>query len=690
MAKANNKNSKESRFEGALEKEARELARPEADLGRKDSGLQALNSKLAKGAEREYSLHILEGITERRRAKIGRRTLDAVLRQLAEAVIVLDSDARITYVNPAFSQLLGYDLQEILGQPISILAITGQPADSQPENIIKHLKEKNVWKGEVIRRAKDGTEVQVYLSAAAVRDEQGGFAGYVGVYMDQREIKEAEKRVEALCEVIEDLSTEFDLDALGKKAVAGALILTGADMGAVSLLNKTDGMLHHHWHTGLPSEVVKKIKRPFRPDEGLTSVVMRTGHSQVIADYSRFEHALSEYLKLGVKSVLATPIRVAGKTQGALFAVSIGHTHAFNEAHIPVLEAIARQIGVAVQRQRKAEALQESEERYRAVFEEARDGIVLIDQKTGQIEDCNPEFEKQTGKTREQLKNIKIWELRPPGEVNAAKKKFLEIKEAGAGGAYDLDFQKPDGQIIPIEFLARTVTIGGAQYLQSVTRDVTDRKQFEEGRRQNSERLEKALANTIQAMATAVAKRDPYTAVHQQRVTDLAVAIAKEMGLSKDGIIGIRLGATIHDIGKIYIPAEILNRPGRLTETEFNMIKTHPRAGYDIIRGVEFSWPVTKMVLQHHERLDGSGYPDGLKDGDIVLEARILAVADVVEAMASHRPYRPSLGIDAALEEIQKNRGTHYDPDVVDACLRLIKEKTFTFEKADSNLQGRF
>ncbi|MFH1605132.1 MAG: HD-GYP domain-containing protein, partial [Pseudomonadota bacterium] len=189
-----------------------------------------------------------------------------------------------------------------------------------------------------------------------------------------------------------------------------------------------------------------------------------------------------------------------------------------------------------------------------------------------------------------------------------------------------------------------------------------------------AERLKGALIGTIGAVALTVEKRDPYTAGHQQRAAELCVAIGQKLDFTEDRLEGLRLGATIHDIGKIYVPAEILSRPSKLTAPEFEIIKFHPQIGYDIVKDVKFPWPVTDMILQHHERLDGSGYPNGLKGDDIVMEARILAVADVVEAMSSHRPYRPGLGIDKALAEIERGRGTAYDAVVVDACLRLFRK----------------
>lgn len=195
----------------------------------------------------------------------------------------------------------------------------------------------------------------------------------------------------------------------------------------------------------------------------------------------------------------------------------------------------------------------------------------------------------------------------------------------------------------------------------------------EESHRTTLENLRKALGAIIEAMARTVEMRDPYTAGHQRRVADLARAIASAMDLDQSTRDAIRMAASIHDIGKVAIPAEILSRPRRLTESEFSLVREHSRFGFDLLAPIDFPWPVAEIVLQHHERLDGSGYPDGLAGDAIRLEARILAVADVVEAISSHRPYRPALGMDAALEELTEHRETFYDPDVVDACIRVIR-----------------
>lgn len=213
-------------------------------------------------------------------------------------------------------------------------------------------------------------------------------------------------------------------------------------------------------------------------------------------------------------------------------------------------------------------------------------------------------------------------------------------------------------------------------------KDITGRKQAEEQLQHTLVRLRKAVGTTVQVMASAVEARDPYTAGHQIRSADLSRAIATEMGLLQDEIEGIRIAASIHDIGKLSIPAEILSKPIKLSDLEFSLIKEHARRGFEMLRDVESPWPLAEIVFQHHERMDGSGYPRNLKGEEICLEARILAVADVVEAMATHRPYRAGLGIDAAMNEIEKNSGIFYDQAVAGACLRLFREKGFKLAHA--------
>jgi len=220
---------------------------------------------------------------------------------------------------------------------------------------------------------------------------------------------------------------------------------------------------------------------------------------------------------------------------------------------------------------------------------------------------------------------------------------------------------------------------GEVQWMDGVVEDITERKTAEEKLRNSFNKLQKMMDGTIQTITNMLEIRDPYTAGHQRGVKDLACGIAREMGLTEEHINWIEIAALIHDIGKIYIPAEVLCKPGKLTEIEFDMMKAHPEVGCKILSNIDFSFPVSKIIYQHHERMDGSGYPNGLKGEEIMLEARIIGVADVAESMASHRPYRPALGIDKALHELKSKKGILYDPEVVEAFMRLFSQEKFDF-----------
>lgn len=213
----------------------------------------------------------------------------------------------------------------------------------------------------------------------------------------------------------------------------------------------------------------------------------------------------------------------------------------------------------------------------------------------------------------------------------------------------------------------------------SLQKEIEERIRSDEELQKSMINLRKALEGTIRVVASTVEVRDPYTAGHQRRVAHLARDIASEMGLSGEIIDGVYMAGVVHDLGKICVPAEILSKPTELNTIEFNLIKTHPQVGFDLLKTIDFPWPIARIVLQHHEKINGSGYPNGLAGDEILLEARILTVADVVEAMASHRPYRPSRGTDKALDEISRNSGRFYDPEVADVCLKLFLEKGYVF-----------
>lgn len=267
--------------------------------------------------------------------------------------------------------------------------------------------------------------------------------------------------------------------------------------------------------------------------------------------------------------------------------------------------------------------------------------------------------------------------------------KNCPIKKAfKTGKPEQAEISSPDGKHWIVKGYPVKDGKGKVINMVEVALDISERKLIAKERQHSIDKSKRILEETVIALAATSERRDPYTAGHQRRVAELACAIAKDMGLNKDKIEGIRMAAIIHDVGKVYMPAEILSKPSRLTDLEFNIIKTHPQIGYEILEPVEFPWPVALIVLQHHEKINGSGYPKGVDSENILLEAKILTVADVVEAMASHRPYRAALGIDKALKEISNNKGTLYDPEVVEICINLFKKKHFKFNKKKKDAFG--
>jgi PAS domain S-box-containing protein/putative nucleotidyltransferase with HDIG domain len=312
------------------------------------------------------------------------------------------------------------------------------------------------------------------------------------------------------------------------------------------------------------------------------------------------------------------------------------------------------------------EALRESEIRYRSIVEGAVEGIfqttangtyILANHALARMlgYDSSQEFMSIASNMEERL-------YADP-QHRATFRNMLEAQ--GYVKGFETQYVRKDGSRIWVCLNVRAVYDDRGNYLfyEGVVEDIAARKTGE------------LMDSITKALSTAIEIRDPYTAGHQERVTELAVAIAKEMNFTDDHLKAVRIAAMLHDIGKIYVPAEFLSRPGLISKNELSVLRDHTEAGYEILKGVAFEYPIADIILQHHERIDGSGYPHGLKGDQILLEAKIICVADVVESMASHRPYRPSLGIEIALNEIRKNRGTLYDPEIVDACLKLFAEQ---------------
>jgi len=329
------------------------------------------------------------------------------------------------------------------------------------------------------------------------------------------------------------------------------------------------------------------------------------------------------------------------------------------------------------ERKQAEENLRKSEKKFSSIFHLNPNPLAITDVATGNFMDVNEAFVQWTGYSREEIIGASSNDLHLWVNPKDREKIIKTLTETGDANGIEIVMRLKQGQVRNVLFSARFIEVDQKRYLLTLAHDITARKEAEEKLRQSLEQLRRAINTTIQVLVSALEARDPYTTGHQSRAADLACNIGEEMNLEKGIIEGIYMAGIIHDIGKLSVPAEILSKPTRLSALEYNLIKQHPESGFEMLKNVESPWPLAQIVYQHHERMNGAGYPRKLKGDEILLEARILAVADVVEAMASHRPYRPSLGIEVAIEEIEKNRGLLYDAAAVDACIKLFREKGY-------------
>jgi PAS domain S-box-containing protein len=329
------------------------------------------------------------------------------------------------------------------------------------------------------------------------------------------------------------------------------------------------------------------------------------------------------------------------------------------------------------ERQRSEQALRESEVQFRSLVEQSIVGIYIV--QDGKFVYVNPRFAEIRGYvSTDEILGRDVLPLiveRDRSSVAENNRRLLagEVRSI----PYNFAALCKDGSVVEIGAHASGATYKGRPAVIGLVQDITDKKRAEREIQLYIDRLSAAFMSAVSVARNMSELRDPYTAGHERRVGEIAAAIGTELGLEERRVEGLRVAGFLHDVGKITIPAEILSKPGKLSAIEHHLIQVHPQAGYDVLKGVEFPWPVAEVALQHHERMDGKGYPQGIKGDMICLEARIIAVSDVVEAMASHRPYRPGLGLDKALAEIESGSGSSFDPVVVGACLKLFREKAY-------------
>lgn len=336
-------------------------------------------------------------------------------------------------------------------------------------------------------------------------------------------------------------------------------------------------------------------------------------------------------------------------------------------------------IEMALLRHQMESKVKENETRVTTILNSIADAVIVIDI-SGRIDYINDAAGKLLSLKREEILEKPVNDVLKFGtDPKEGEKMFFPMS---MNYIEFNNYLTTVARKIPVDFTSTPLRMANGKLKGAilVVRDITQQVEYDRRIQESMDTLTRAMYGTIEAITKTVETRDPYTAGHQKKVADIAREIAKDMSLGRDIIESVNLAGQIHDLGKIAIPSEILNKPGRLNEIEFALIKTHSSMGYEIMKNIDFPWPIADIVLQHHEKLDGSGYPKGIKGDDILIQARIIAVADVLEAMASHRPYRAALGLEAALDELKQKAGIHFDPDVVASCIRLFRDRKFNIK----------
>ncbi len=604
-----------------------------------------------------HAIGIIRDVTERKRLaetlQAREKQLEITLQSIGDAVISTDMQGQVELMNPVAEELTDWKSSEACGHLLDdVFHIINEESRKKVENPVKKVLREGVVIGlanHSLLISKGGKEISIADSGAPIRNDQGEITGVVLVFRDQTEERKAQRAVaeaRAYAESIVDTVHEplIVLDPDLRVVTASRSFYRAFEVSPEEIENSVIFNLgNRQWN--IPK--LRKLLKDILPQN--TS----------FDDYE-IEHDFSSIGRRTMRLNARRIYREANKTQLILLAIE------------------------DITERKKAEAaLRSEEQRGREIIETTRDAFVSMDA-DGVIVDWNSQAETIFGWSRKEVVGRLMAETIIPEKSRKAHEKGLKHYLATGEGPIlnqqiEITAQHHDGHAIPVELSIVSVHSDDTISFNAFIRDISGRVRAREALERSREQLRTSLIGTIVAVSRAIGARDPYTAGHQQRVSQLSRSIAQEMDLDAEQIDGLRMGASIHDIGKIYLPAEVLSKPAKLTDIEYELVKTHSQVGYDILKDIEFPWPVADITYQHHERLDGTGYPQGLKGDEICLEARIVAVADVVEAMSSHRPYRPSLGLDAALEEIETHRGTWFDPAAVDACLKLFREKDFSF-----------
>jgi len=616
-----------------------------ATIGKRIMLLNARQIKRALGKERIILLAI-EDITERKQLESLLIDSEERYRHLFETasdgiVFLEQREGKITHANPASEKMLGYTKKELIGNKLQDIGVLLDMGDFQ--TTIQNLDKSGIIHyNDVSVRTKSGQHIDtdIYLVDRATL-VQCSIRDVTDRKQAEDALRESENKYRLLADNIHDVVFVLDMNLNYTYVSPSVKVLRGYE----------------------PEEVLKQSYTDILTSSSL-ALAMKT-----LSDVTELEKI--KHQEITESRTLQLEMR---RKDGTTVWTEVKFSFIRDENQRPVgILGITRDI---TERKRADEALRESEDQYRLVVENAKESIIITQDM--KVVFVNSAAIGMVGYSKEILTPKSFTDFIHPDDLNMVVNYHIKrIKGEEVPPVYSFRVIGQDGTVVWCEINAAIIQWKGKPATLNFLNNVTERKRTEGELQRTHDSLNNAFGAIIQVMVSAIEMRDPYTAGHQLRAADLACAIAKEMGLPQDKIEGLRMAGSIHDIGKLSIPAEILSKPIKLTNVEFSLIKEHSLIGYEMLKNVESPWPLAQIVYQHHERMDSSGYPRNLKGDEIIIEARIMAVSDVVEAMASHRPYRPGLGIDAAMAEIEKNKGTHYDKTVADACLRLFREKGY-------------
>jgi len=602
------------------------------------------------------------------------------------SVLSVDVQGRIRYTNSQLRKKFRLD-----------------PTDpEQDQDVMSHPSFAQTGLSEAFRRCLETQKQNVFEQA---RDDQNGHQSWFRYFLNP--IIDRDGSINGVLAVIDDITqqkrTELELTArlqaekqlthvfsklIGEFDIDQALNTTLAELGGIVQVDRSVLYLiyekgtkmdnTHEWSASGVSPQIESQQNLATASFAWMMSKLDAGEALTITALEDLppeaESEKAWLTQMEMQSGILLPVKVKGQLIGFLGLTAAKARTAWDGDQVLMLQTVADMLGDFLDKKRDDDLQKERDEHFRRLAHAALEGLFIL--RGGRVMDANQRVESMLGLEPGDYRGKEFSGFFDSGDLPAVK----DYLKDGPDAPLETSIKKKDGTRLPVELAKRSLKYQDETMSVVALRDISARQQQTALSQDSVSNFRNALDGLLRALSLSLALRDPYAAGHGEGVADLACAIAQEMKLAEDRIEGLRLTAIIHDIGKIGLPSEILSKPGKISEAERMMVENHPKIGFDMLKDVEFPWPVAQSVLQHHERMNGTGYPAGLAGDNILLEARILAVADIVDAMVSDRSHRPAQGLENAVEEITRNQGTLYDPQVVEAAVKIINQRGYPFK----------